>query len=78
MTADSYIIFYFFVWLDRPSWLFLIADLQPQYNAIELSDFQVFSKFLGGSQDDARLAWRGSRRKLADEWSLSPGIGSRF
>jgi type I restriction enzyme, R subunit len=70
MTADTYIMSYFFVWLDRPSWFFLIADLQPPYNVIELAEFQVFSKFLGGSQDDASLAWRGSHRKLAAE--LSP------
>jgi hypothetical protein len=50
------LISYFFVWLDRPSWFLLIADLQPPYYEIELSEFQVFSRFLGGSQDDASLA----------------------
>ena len=47
-----------------PVFAFLVADLQPPYNGVELSEFQVFSKFLGGSEDDASLAWRGSRKKL--------------
>jgi len=61
----SYLLFFRLVG-PAPSWFFLIADLQPPYYEIELSEFQVFSRFLGGSQDDASLA-RAALRTLERE-----------
>ena len=51
MTADSYIVSYFFVWLDQPDCFFLIADLQLRTPRMASQRFQLFREnVLKGSE----------------------------